>query len=160
MLIEVAVVFVPFLAIFMALFDFGMAIFLKNTMQFAVRQGVRYAITSQTMPGMGQDDSIKSVITKYSFGFLNYMAPGPPTTTCQGTACITITYYQQQAGPPPTLVQVNGTGSNAAGNIVQVTASGLTYAPMVPLLRSASPLQFSVSSADIMEAQPSGPPPR
>ena len=92
MLIEVAVVFVPFLAIFMALFDFGMAIFLKNTMQFAVRQGVRYAITSQTMPGMGQDDSIKSVVTKFSFGFLNYVAPGTPVTTCQGTGCIVIAY--------------------------------------------------------------------
>jgi hypothetical protein len=29
---------------------------------------------------------------------------------------------------------------------------------MIPLLRSNTPLTFSSSSADIMEAQPSGPP--
>ena len=101
-MIEAAVVFVPFFAIFFGLFDFSVAIFMKNTMQFAARQGVRYAITSQTMTGLGQDASIKSVIDQYSFGFLNYLAPGPPTTTCQGTGCISINYYQQQSGPPPT----------------------------------------------------------
>jgi Flp pilus assembly protein TadG len=159
-IVEAAVIFVPFLAIFFALFDFGMALFMKNTMQFAVRQGVRYAITSQTQNGLGQDASIDAVITQYSFGFLPYLAPGPPTTTCTGTGCITINYYQQTLGSPPTLTQVSGAGSNAQGNIVQVTVAGLKYSWMIPLLRTATPLTFSVSSADIMEAQPNGPPTR
>jgi hypothetical protein len=62
---------------------------------------------------------------------------------------ITITYYD-----PVTLVPVTGTGSNVGGNIVVVSASGLSWAWMVPLLRSTTPLQFAVSSADIMEATP------
>jgi len=45
-------------------------------------------------------------------------------------------------------------GQYIGGNIVVVSASGLSWAWMVPLLRSAAPLQFSVSSADIMEATP------
>jgi len=164
-IVEAAVIFVPFLAIFFALFDFGMALFMKNTMQFAVRQGVRYAVTSQTMNGLGQDASINSVIGQYSFGFLNYLSTGPATTTCSsgtavGSICTQINYYQQTLGSPPTLTLVTGAGSNAQGNIVQVTISGLTYNWMIPLLRSATPLSFSVSSADIMEAQPSGPPTR
>src|SRR5271163_460473 len=66
-ILEAAVIFVPFLAIFFAIFDFGMALFLKNTMQFAVRQGVRYAVTSQTSTdsngnALGQDASIKQAV--------------------------------------------------------------------------------------------------
>ena len=62
---------------------------------------------------------------------------------------IAITYYD-----PVSLSPVTGTGSNVGGNIVVVSASGLSWAWMVPLLRSRAPLQFAVSSADIMEATP------
>ena len=92
-LVEAAVILLPFLALFFALFDFGMALFLKNTLQFAVRQGVRYAVTSQTQAGLGQDASIKNVVNTSTFGFLSYLAPGPPKTTCAGTACVSVTYY-------------------------------------------------------------------
>jgi Flp pilus assembly protein TadG len=160
-LVEAAVIFLPFMALFFALFDFGMALFLTNTMQFAVRQGVRYAVTAQVMTGLGQDASIKSTVDSSSFGFLSYLAPGSPKTVCAGEACITITYYHQDTSvSPSTLTAVTGTGSNAAGNVVQVTASGLQYSWMIPLLRANTPLNISVSSADIMEAQPNGPPTR
>jgi Flp pilus assembly protein TadG len=158
-LVEAAVILLPFLALFFALFDFGMALFLKNTMQFAVRQGVRYAITSQTQTGLGQVASIQSIVNTNSFGFLGYLTPGPPTTTCAGTACVTVSfYYQDLSTSPSTLTLVTGAGSNAGGNIVQVTASGLSYTWMIPLLRPSGAMTFSTSSADIMEAQPSGPP--
>lgn len=164
-LVEAALIILPFLALFMALFDFGMMIFLKNTMQFAVRQGCRYAITSQVLTGQGQVASIQSQVNTYSFGFLNYLAPGPPKTTCTGTACVTVSfYYQDLSTTPSTLTLVTGAGSNAQGNVVVVTAAGLAYTYMMPLssewwsTRSVTPLSISVSSADIMEAQPNGPP--
>jgi len=160
-MVEAGVILLPFLALFFALFDFGMALFLTNTIQFAVRQGVRYAVTSQVMTGLGQDASIDSTVNTYSFGFLSYLAPGPPTTTCTGTGCITINYYYQNLGvTPSTLTLVTGAGSNAAGNICQVTASGMAYHWMIPLLRGTSALNVAASSADIMEAQPNGPPTR
>lgn len=157
---EAAYILVPFLALFFAMFDFGMAIFLKNTMQFAVRQGVRYAITSQIQSGpsgpLGHDQSIRNVVQNYSMGFLNYVAPSGAGRPCAGQNCILIRYYN-----PNTLNEVTGVGSNAGGNVVQVSAENLTYAWMVPLMRSATPLSFSVSSADIMEASPyAGIPPR
>ncbi len=161
-LVEAGVILLPFLALFFALFDFGMALFLTNTIQFAVRQGVRFAVTSQVTAGLtGQDASIKAKVDTYSFGFLSYLAPGPPKTACSGQACITINYYHQDTSvSPATLSLVTGTGSNAAGNICQVTASGLAYSWMIPLLRGTTALNVAASSAAIMEAQPSGPPAR
>jgi Flp pilus assembly protein TadG len=160
-MVEAGIVLLPFLALFFALFDFGMAIFLNNTIQFAVRQGVRYAVTSQTQTGLGQDASIKAIVNTYSFGFLSYLAAGPPKTTCTGTGCISVNYYYQNLSvSPSTLTLVTGVGSNAAGNVVQVTASGLSYSWMIPLLRGSTPLTIAASSADIMEAQPNGPPAR
>ncbi len=152
--VEAVFVLLPFLAMFFAMMDYGMAIFLKNTMQFAVRQGVRYAVTSQTAAGLGQDASIKSVVNQYSMGFLNYVAPSGIGRPCSGTGCISIDYYT-----PNTLTLVAGVGSNVGGNIVQVSANNLSWAWMAPLLRSTAPLQFSVTSADVMEASPNGIPP-
>jgi Flp pilus assembly protein TadG len=134
----------PLMAVLFSVLDLSMAIFAKNTVQFAVCQGVRYAITSRTMSGIGQDASIKAVVQGYTLGLLDYMSADHV-----GRNRITITYYD-----PVTLALITGTGSNVGGNIVVVSASGLSWAWMVPLLRSTTPLQFAVSSADIMEATP------
>jgi hypothetical protein len=55
-LLEGVLAMLPFLAIMFSVLDLSIAI--KNTAQFAVCQGVRYAVTSQTLSGMGQDASI------------------------------------------------------------------------------------------------------
>lgn len=143
-LVEGVLTMLPLMAVLFSVLDLSMAIFAKNTVQFAVCQGVRYAITSRTMSGIGQDASIKAVVQGYTLGLLDYMSADHV-----GRNRITITYYD-----PVTLVPVTGTGSNVGGNIVVVSASGLSWAWMVPLLRSTTPLQFAVSSADIMEATP------
>ena len=152
-------VLVPFLALFFAIFDFSMSMFLKNTMQFAVRQGVRYAVTSRvvlnaTNTSIGHDASIRQIVRTNSMGFLDYLAPSGFGRPCSGDACITIRYYD-----PSTLLEVTSPTANTGGNIVKVSAENLSWAWMVPLLRSASPLNFSVSSADMMEASPNGIPP-
>jgi Flp pilus assembly protein TadG len=145
-LVEGAFATLPLLVFMFGVLDFALAIFVKNTMLFAVRQGVRYAVTSQTMPGKGQDASIKTTVETYSMGLADTLSP-----THDGMDQITITYYD-----PVSLAAVSGPGSNAGGNIVVVSASGLSWAWMVPLMRSSTPLQFSVASADIMEASPLG----
>jgi len=150
-LVESALAVIPMLAVLFGILDFAFAIFVKNTMSFAVRQGVRYAVTSRTMAGMGQDNSIKTVVNTYSLGLGNALSPDH-----NGMNRITIRYYD-----PITLAEVTGTGSNAGGNIVVVAASGLSWAWLIPLLRDATPLQFAVASADIMEGSPvTGPPSR
>jgi len=150
-LVESALVMLPMLALLWGVFDVAFAIFVKNTMNFAVRQGVRYAVTSRTMPGLGHDDSIKTTVKTYSLGLADALSPDH-----DGMNRISVTYYD-----PVTLAVVTGPGSNTGGNIVVVKATGLSWAWMIPLLRSRAPLQFSVASADIMEASPlAGPPPR
>ena len=128
-----------------ALIDFSVAILIKNTLHSAVREGVRYAITGQTIAGAGgQDNSIKQVVQRNSLGFLNTSNAG----------LISIAYSN-----PQTLAAVTGTNSNAAGNIVQITVSGFSWAWMVPYARSAAPLSISVASADVVEPSPNGIPP-
>ena len=144
-ILESALIMGPMFMMLFAIVDFSVAILVKNTLQAAVREGVRYAITGQTASGAGgQDNSIKQVVQAYSLGFL--------TTT--NANLISITYYN-----PATLTSVSGTNSNAAGNIVQVSVTGFSWAWMVPYARSATPLQISVASADVVEPSPNGVPP-
>ncbi len=150
-LVESVLALMPMLALLFGMLDFAFAIFIKNTMSFAVRQGVRYAVTSRTISGKGQDESIKTVVNTYSLGLADALS-----SDHDGMNRIAIHYYD-----PVSLDEVTGTGSNAGGNIVVVAATGLSWAWMVPVLRDAAPLQFGVASADIMEASPvSGPPAR
>ena len=148
-MVEAALVILPLLAVLFGILDLAFAIFVKNTVQYAVCQGGRYAITSQTKPGMGQDASIKAVVETDCIGLLDALSADHV-----GTDALSITYYN-----PLTLTPVTGVGSNIGGNIVVVSATGLSWAWMFPLLRAATPLQYSVSSADIMEATPIGGPP-
>jgi hypothetical protein len=151
LVLEGAFAILPMLALLFGILDIALAIFVRNTMEFAVRQGVRHAVTSQTMPGQGHDDSIKTVVEANAMGLLGALDAGG-----DGRDRISIDYYD-----PSSILPAAGAGSNIGGNIVVVSATGLSWAWMVPLLRDAAPLQFSVSSADIMEATPiAGPPTR
>src|SRR5437899_12495943 len=70
--IEAALVIVPLLAMLCAIIDFSMAMFIRNSLVFAVREGVRYAITGQTGAGGAscQDASIKKVVQENAMGLL------------------------------------------------------------------------------------------
>ena len=69
--LEAAFILIPLFGLIFAIVDFGLAIFVRSTMQHATREGVRYAITYQLKNGMAHDDSIKSVVTTNAMGFLD-----------------------------------------------------------------------------------------
>jgi len=144
-MLEGALALPPLLMLLFATIDFSIAILVKNTVQSAVREGVRYAVTGQTVGGLGQDESIRTVVENNSLGFLN---------SSNGDSLISITYYN-----PTTLAAVSGIGSNAPGNIVQVQVTGLSWAWMVPYARSSAPLQISATSMDMVEPNATGVPP-
>jgi Flp pilus assembly protein TadG len=148
-MLEVGLMMIPFLALMFGIFDYAIVVFLRNTMQFAVREGVRYAITSQTIAGLGHDGSIKQIVMNNSMGFANLLSP-----TNNGLNQITVTYYN-----PATLTVVSGVNSNVGGNIVVVAATGLRWQFMAPVLHRTTPMTFDVSSAGMMEATPVGGPP-
>jgi Flp pilus assembly protein TadG len=149
-MMEMSLILLPLLALALATFDFAMAITLQNTMQYAVRQGVRYAITGQTSSGLNHDASIKAVVLTSSMGMIPLLIPANAVPADY----ISITYYD-----PNTFATLTGAGSNKGGNICQVSVSGLSYRWMATLMRGTGALAISASSSDIMEASPNGIPP-
>jgi len=158
--VESALVIVPLLAILCAIIDFSMAIFLRNSLILAVRDGTRYAITGQTGAGGNpcQDASIKYIVQQEAMGFLN----GPT-----GLAKIRINYYN-----PATLADVSALpNSNAGGNVVRVTVSGVSWLWMlsglwenVAAVRDGQGTKYTgltigAASSDVMETPPNGIPP-
>jgi Flp pilus assembly protein TadG len=142
-IVEGALVLLPMMALFFAMIDFPVALFIQNTIREAVREGVRFAITQQTGPS-GQDAAIEAVVESYSQGFISASA------ITAGTATFTLTYYNGT-----TLALATGTGSNSQGNICVVTAS-VQHSWMAPVWQSTGIFSFSASSSDVMEAPPLG----
>src|SRR5277367_1912038 len=129
-IIEFGLVIVPLLAFVLLIVDIAWVLFAQSTLQFAASEGVRYAVTSQTMSGMGQDASIRTVVINDAFGFV----------TSATSSNIAINYYN-----PSTLAATN---SNAGGNVVQIVISGVNVFPLGPIWRSQTAMVLTASSSD------------
>src|SRR3954469_2104524 len=99
-LVEFSLVFMILLSVVFLILDISWLVFEEGSLQWAVQQGVRYAITSSTVPGKGQDTSIKAMVQKSAMGFLDGDA---------GLKKISIAYYAPSNLSKP----VTGSGSNA-----------------------------------------------
>lgn len=138
-MLETALVFLPLFALIFAIIDFSLAIFVQSTLQHAVREGVRYAVTYQTQSGLCHDDSIKNVVVQHAMGFLS---------SEENRDKIQIRYYL-----PDTL---SPSGENNPGNIIEVSVEGYSWGWVAPLWRSDSPLSMLVRSSDRMEGLAGG----
>jgi len=147
-LIECAFTLVPTLALIFAFVDLGLMLFRWSTLENAVREGCRYAITFQTSGGQGQDASISQVVQKYALGIVR---------TNDSPQHIFVKYYSP--GDPNTPIT---NGGNTPGNIVQVSVEGVSWAWIAPLsgtmgsLYANSPFTLSVYSCDILGGYPTG----
>lgn len=141
-LIEAAFVFIPLMTLILGIADFSFAHFIRVTVQHAVREGTRYAITYQLDSGKCQDASIKAVVTAQAMGFLS-SAPQQDL--------IKVRYYD-----PLTFSEILGAAGNAPGNIVEVSVEGYQYSWMAPLLFAGTPFTITVRSSDRMEGLSSG----
>src|SRR5215831_9073674 len=85
-IIETVFTILPTFALILGFVNFGIVLYRWCTLQNAVREGCRYAITFQTQTGLGQDGSISAVVEQYALGivkttdspqhiFVNYYAP-------------------------------------------------------------------------------------
>ena len=137
-LVEGALVLVPFLAMVLLLMDVAWSIFVKATLQSAVREGARYAMAGNTSGGSGQISSVKSVVQNYSMGLLN----GSKSST------IMIQFYT-----PDTLAITN---SNQGGNLVVVSVVNYPFVPLAPFMHSAQTVYLTVRSGDRLETLPGG----
>jgi Flp pilus assembly protein TadG len=141
-MLEGALALPPLFMVLFATIDFSVAILIKNTLQSAVREGVRYGVTNTVMTGQsGMVNSIKATVENNSLGFVN----------SSNASSISVAYYN-----PITLAVATGAGSDVGGNILQVSVTGFSWAWMVPYGRNAAPLQMAAISSDIVEANSSG----
>jgi hypothetical protein len=138
-MVESAMILVPLLAIFLALMDFSLYLFAKNTLLHAVREGCRYGVTGRFATGFGQVDSIKQVVIGQSMGFIS-----DPDK-------ITVEFFNAE-----TMAAEVGPGSNAAGNVLKVSIRGFEWELVAPLLREGGALDINVASSDIIEPSVSG----
>lgn len=146
-MVEAALVFLPFMAMMMAIVDFSMPIFLRSTFSHAVREGVRFGITHQSTYNSAsyasQTAAIQAVVQGNAMGFL---------AGASGLTLIQVKYY---AASSP-FGQVTGAGANAGGNIVEVAVSGFNWGWIVPIWRTNTPLAVGAISADRLEPMASG----
>jgi Flp pilus assembly protein TadG len=131
--VEATLVIVPMLLITFLMLDLSMVIFLRTTMQEAVREGTRYAITGQNTTGPCQDDSIKAVVKTHALGFLS---KSPASST------IHVQFINATTG---------GQGTNAYGNIVNVKIEAYKYAALAPFQRLNFPLYIYAIASDVIE---------
>lgn len=147
-LLELSLVLLPTLALILAIIDFSVTIFVRSVLYQAVTEGVRYAITYRTFPGLSHSESIKQVVQQRAMGFLS---------GASGLSKIHVRYYS-----PITFAELTGAGANSAGNIVEVSVENFSWSPIVPLWRSGNPISIQAVAADRLQTLPFGaamPPP-
>ena len=145
-MVETAFTFLPLLAMIFGITDFGFMIFRWTTLQNAVREGCRYAVTFQVDSSGHQDTSIEDQVTTYALGLVN---------TSDNPQTIFVKYYS-----PITLAQISS-GGNQPGNVVQVSVENVSFNWMAALsgsfsLRTTTPLSLNVYSSDILGGYPVG----
>jgi TadE-like protein len=137
--IEAGLVLLPLFGFIFLIMDIAWLVFTQATLQHAVREGVRFATTSQTLPGMAHDASIKTVVQQNAIGMLAGSA---------GASRIAIRYYL-----PNTLGE---TPNNFGGNVVEISAEGVPFTPLGAILKSGAALSLTARSSDRMEPSPGG----
>jgi Flp pilus assembly protein TadG len=126
--LEFGLALVPFLAMVGVLFDLSWAVFVKSSIQRAVRVAVEQGVSlssTQLAPGACLTDTVKGVVQQNSFGMLN-------GTT--GLVLIKVNYFQPPASGSNGAVTDVSTQSDAdtPGNIMQVSVQSLSLAPLMP----------------------------
>jgi Flp pilus assembly protein TadG len=151
-IVESVFTMLPTFAMILMFVDISLMLFRRSTLQNAVREGCRYAVTFQTAPSTGQDASIEAVVQRYALNFV---------TTGDSPQHIFVNYYA-----PNNLNSAIVSGGNVPGNVVEVSVQNISFswiAPLsgsfggaVPMLGSNTPISIAVYSSDIMGGYPVG----
>lgn len=135
-MLEVGMTVVFLFGLIFLVMDLSMLLFIRSTLQQAVRDGVREGVTWQHPSGSYVNDNIKQAVQDASLGFLN----GPA-----GACRIQVNYFDPNTGTAST---------GGQGDVLVVSVNNFGYTPLGAVLKSANPLSFSVSSSDIVERCP------
>jgi Flp pilus assembly protein TadG len=159
--LEFTFVFLPMMAMIILLIDVAWAVFVKATLEYAVRAGVRSGITitgsQASLAGSDLTTMVKTLVQTKSIGILR-------GTT--GYAKIKVHYFQPPAeGSTAAAVDVsNQTWGNTPLYIMQVSVEGYVLPALVPRLfglnqpMDASGTPIAAVSADLIEPSRDVPP--
>jgi hypothetical protein len=141
-ILEFAFVTIPMFGFLFLQVNIAWAVFARASLQHAVREGVRYAVTSKTRSGYGHKDSVRQLVQSRAPFLLRGVA---------GWNLIHVRFFT-----PDTLTDVStATGGNAGGNLVQVSVEGYSHENLLPgLLTRLTPIAMSADAWDRMEASP------
>ena len=147
-IVEFGLVLLPLMAFVFLIMDVGWICLAQESLQYAVETGVRAAVTGYVPGGFtGQDAYVKSVVQQNAMGFLAGQS---------GLDEITVNYYSPSNMSTP----LTGSGSNAGGNVVEVSVQGVAVNTLGPILREQwSTMVMNANSSDVMESSPNGTPP-
>ncbi|MGA9625581.1 MAG: TadE/TadG family type IV pilus assembly protein [Bryobacteraceae bacterium] len=160
-MLEFTLAFLPVLGFLFLILNIAWAVYSRATLQYAVAQGVRYAVTSQTMSGMGQRASIQKVVQSHAFGALQ--ATAGAATGVNGWNNIYVDWYLVNADGSLTnedgVVGGNGMQVNGQLPLVEVSVQSISpnnFVPTVamPGLSSLNKIAMTATSWDRMEAPP------
>lgn len=142
-LIEFSIALLPLFALLLLAVDVAWVVFARATLQHAVREGVRFAVTGQVLAGKScLGTSVQQVVAQNSFGFIPFQT---------AANYVTVTYYS-----PTDLSQITGAGATAGGNVVQVSITGVAVRSFGAMWRSISPVPLTAIASDVMESPPNG----
>lgn len=156
-MLEFTLVILPALMFLFLLLDVAWAVYSRATLQYAVAQGVRYAVTSQTIGALGQKDSIRTVVQQSAFGRLGANSSAPAWANIQ------VHFYLPDGTDVSNTVGGNGQ-HNGVYPLVQVSVENLSQRTFLPTIRmpglgTLSPIVMAARGWDRMEASPpTGPP--
>ena len=160
-MMEFTLTFLPFLMMTFVLLDIAWGVFVKSTLQYAVRAAVRSGITitgtQASAAGSDLTSMVKSIVQQKSLGILR---------GADGLSKIKVHYFQPPAeGSNASAVDVSAQASgNAPENIMQVSVEGYTLPALLPRIfgwRQApdtAGTPIAVVSADIIEPSHDTPP--
>jgi Flp pilus assembly protein TadG len=105
-LVEMAILAPVFLLVLMALVEFGLAFFVTLTMQYAVREGTRYAVTGQSNldPNTASQQRYAAVIQKIRDSSLGMYDKLAPAISVNGTGYKPAAYGNAMFGGAGTIV--------------------------------------------------------
>ena len=165
-MLEMALSFLPLMAIIFGILDFSMVIFIQGAFQNATREAVRFGITYNLTYGGTtygtQAAAMTAVAQANSFGFLS----GNLSDGTTAASHIKVNYYTPDNLSTPAKVSdlpkvvnnVTISVLNQTGNVVEVAVTGYPWNWMVPLpnFMPGKSISIGATSLDVMQGLPIG----
>jgi Flp pilus assembly protein TadG len=129
-------------------------IYRAASLQFAVREGCRYAVTNQVLllqdtggNNYGVIESVKYIVQQRAMGLLGSKPTDP------GYQYIHVNYYS----PSSSLTSPDTSSTqNRSGNLVEVSVVGVPGTNLIPFMPVFFPINLAARSSDRVEGAPIG----